>query len=789
MIKNYFKIAWRSLFGDKGFSIINLLGLMIGITSTVLILLWVQDELNFDKFQKNYDNIYQVLANRDFNDQIFTDQNMVLPLADAIQSGIPEVKSAVVMTGSETHVLSVGDKKLKKQGYTVGEHFFDIFSWEFIAGNASTALPDPYSIVLTKSAAEALFGKHENIDFAINKVVKVDNEYDAKVTAIVNDVQGNSSFQFDFVNLFNYQNDGLKRAMTNWVSSSWRVYIQTVDNAEIASVNQKINEIKYQQDKTDIGVSTYFGFPMENWRLHGEFIKGENVGGRIEYVRLFAIIAFIILLIACVNFMNLSTARSSKRAKEIGIRKSLGSGKSILILQFIAESILFTFCAFILSMVAVLAIMPLFNQLVGKSLSLDLTSGYFWLGSLFIILFTGILSGSYPAFYLSSFSPIGALKGKLIVGKHSVLPRQILVVGQYMASILLISATIIVYQQIQHIKTRDIGYNPNNLIMIPISPDAQKNYDVIKRDLIQSGAISDVTRSMSPITDIWWSSPAPGWPGKPDNTEILFTGLTIDKDFSKTMGIKMLQGTDFSGMPVDSSNIIFNKAAADIIGSEGIIGMKINYGRDFTVIGIMDNVTMASPFEPVKPMMIYFDPQNSSYLNARLSDGVNPKKALEVLAATFKKYDPIVPFEYSFIDKEFERKFESEDLMNTLTNIFAGLAIFICCLGMAGLVTFTIQRKIREIGIRKVLGATVSQILQLVSQEFIKLVFIAFLCAIPLTLYFMNQWLSKYDDRISISIWLFGIVGMGIVLLTLIVVCSQTIKAALMNPVKSLKGE
>jgi predicted permease len=786
MFKNYFKIAWRNLFRNKGFSLTNLLGLSIGITCTIFIFLWVQDELTYDKFHSNYKSIYKILANRDFNNQVFTDENMVLPLAKELKEKLPQIKSAVVTTHQQPIVITYGDLKIKKQGYTVSEHFFDMFSWKFVKGNVTTAITDPSSIVLTASTAKAIFGNND----PINKVLKLNNGHDAKVSAIVDDPPGNSTFQFDYVLPFNYSDPGTQQSMTEWQNSSWNVFVQADPNTDFKSLQKNINDIKRQHDPVDKKISTYFTFPMSKWRLYSDFKDGKNTGGMIEYVRLFTIIAIIILLIACVNFMNLSTARSERRAKEVGIRKTLGSAKKQLVLQFFFESMILALIAFIISIGIAYLLLPSFNTLVDKHLSLDLTNLRFWLAAISIISFTGIIAGSYPALYLSSFSPIKVLKGTFLAGRGAVLPRRILVVAQFVISILLISATIIVYQQIKHIRDRSMGYDPNNLIMISTTPDTQKNFTAISQQLLNTGMVNSVTRTFSPITNIWWKQPGPDYDGKPADQSIIFAGLTTDVDFTKTMGIKILQGRDFTGTPSDSSAVLLNKAAIDAMGLKNPIGMQIrNNGRPRTIVGILDNVIMESPFKPVDPMMIFYDPASANSISIRLNQSTSPKKALASIESIFKTFNPSVPFEYQFADQEFQKKFITEDLISKLTNIFAALAIFICCIGLAGLASFTIEKRFREIGIRKVLGASVQQLLMLISKEFLKLVLIAFVIAVPLTWWFMNNWLDKYTYRINISIWLFGIVGVIVLLLTLIVVSMNTLRAATSNPVKSLRTE
>jgi ABC-type antimicrobial peptide transport system permease subunit len=474
----------------------------------------------------------------------------------------------------------------------------------------------------------------------------------------------------------------------------------------------------------------------------------------------------------------------------VGIRKTLGSAKKQLVIQFFSESIILAFIAFIFSIVAVLLLLPSFNLLVDKKLTLPVNQIYFWIAAVIIIVFTGIVAGSYPALFLSSFNPVKVLKGTFVGGKKAILPRRILVVGQFAISILLISATIIVYQQIQFIKNRHIGYNPDNLIMMPYSADIAKNFAIIKQELLKSGIISSVTRTSAPITSIWWRDLSPDYKGKPANSETIVTSMTADVDFTKTMGIKIIEGSDFSGSPSDSTSMILNKAAVSAMGLENPVGMKMRKGRkEFTVIGITDNVIMESPFKPVDPMVMYFNPRNSSTVSVRLKEEVAPQKALALLETVFKKYNPAFPFEYQFVDQEFGKKFLSEERISKITNIFAALAIFICCLGVAGLAAFTIQKRIREIGIRKVLGASFQQLLLLISTEFLRLVVIAFIIAVPLAWWFMDNWLQKYDFKVNISIWLFGFVGFIILLLTLFIVGLNTMRAVMANPVKSLRTE
>ena len=623
----------------------------------------------------------------------------------------------------------------------------------------------------------------------MNKIVRIDDNVNFKVTAIIKDIPENSSLQFDYIIPYDYSLDGVKQNVNEWNNSSWNVYLQVAQGTNMKQLNKNITDLQ-KQHATNANTSSFFAFPMSKWRLYSDFKDGKNVGGMIKYVRLFSIIGVIILLIACVNFMNFSTARSEKRAREIGVRKTLGSSKQQLIQQFFFESTLLVVASFILSLCFVYTLLPSFNALTNKQLVLPVKTPFFWAMSLAIIAFTGFVAGSYPSLYLASFNPVKVLKGKFQAGKKTITARQVLIVSQFAISIMLITATIIIYQQIRYAKHLEMGYNPNNLIMIPATNSTQKNFTVIKQELIQTGDIKAVTRSSSPITQVWWKTPGPDWPGKPGNTNLMFSGMSAELDFTKTMGIKLLSGNDFTGTPIDSSRMLLNKAAVAIMGLKDPVGMQLSYNnKKYTVSGVIDNVVMESPYKPVDPMLVVNIPDYSNSIAIRLNDKVPPQRALSSIEKIFNKYNPAFPFEYQFVDKEFGKKFIAEELISKIINLFAFLAIFISCIGLAGLVSFTIEKRVREIGVRKVLGASVQQILALISGEFLKLVLMAFLIAVPVTWWYMHNWLQNYDYHINIRLWMFMSVGGFILLLTLVVVGLNAIKAAIANPVKSLRTE
>jgi putative ABC transport system permease protein len=784
MFKSYLKIAWRNIWRNKAFSITNLSGLTIGMTCTMLILLWVQDELNWDQFHPDHQNIYQLMVNRNFNGEVNTDKSVPFPLAGELKSNFPQVKNATTDNYGSDVILKYNETIIKRRALNVSQEYNEVFQWKVVKGSAGRALANPEDIILTASTARALFGDAD----PLGKVVRIDNHSDHTVSAVVEDVPSNSSIQFNALLPFNPSSDFVKQASTDWVNCFSETSIRLQPGTDVVALNKQISDLANRRgEKKDF---VYFLHPMDKWRLYSDFKNGINTGGMISYVKLFTIIAIIILLIACVNFMNLSTAKSEKRAKEVGIRKTLGSERKQLLLQFYSESMIFSFIAFLLSVGAVYLLLPLFNSMINKQLHLNILDPLFLLLAFILIAVTGLVAGSYPALYLSSFNPVKVLKGTFLAGKNASIPRKVLVVLQFSISVLLISSTILVYQQIQHVKGRDLGYNPNNLISIPSSDDANRNAEVIRNELIQTGLISAVTRTSSPVTDIWNYTPAPNWKGKPQNADLIMSAMRSDIDFGKTVGARMIQGRDFMNTPGDSSVMLLNKEAVSIMQLKDPVGMEMQYGnRKYTVVGITDNIVMTSPYAPVKPMMVLLERRGSAFFLVRLKDGVQPQQALTHIETIFKKYNPQYPFDFSFVDQQFNQKFVTEDLIGKLTNLFAGLAIFICCLGLSGLTAFTIEKRFKEIGIRKVLGASIRQLLFLISKEFLYLVLLAALISIPVTWWLLHNWLEGYEYRVTISVWLFAGSCAGVLLLTMLIVWLNSLRAALANPVNSLRSE
>ncbi len=789
MFKNYFLVTIRNLRKNGFYSFINITGLSIGIACSILILLWVFDETSFNKFLPKYDRLYQVWVNAKFDGKISSWTSVPLPTYEGMKTADANIKRVAVTDWGGMHLLTVGENRLNKRGFYASEEFLEMFEFPLITGNAAQVMADPRSVIITEATAKALFGNED----PINKVIRVDNEEDLKVTGVLKDVPSNSSFQFDFLMTWKFReqiSDWVRRNTTNWGNYSFQVFVELNDPNNEQAVEKSIRMMLQDHGEKETKPE-FFLYPLSRWRLFNSFDNGVETGGMNDYVQLFTIIAIFIIVIACINFMNLATARSERRAREVGVRKSVGSKRIELILQFIGESTFIALLAFIAGVLMAQLVLPYYNDLVEKKLFIDYMSGQFWFFGLALILLTGIVSGSYPAFYLSSFQPTMVLKGKPNIGKGASTPRKILVTLQFGFSILLIIGTMVIYQQIQLVKGREIGYDQENLMAVNYTNEVKKNYRPIKLDLLASGVVEAVTKSNSQITDIN-SNNFLGWPGKPEELRVIFTTIATEYDYIKTMGIKLLDGRDFSeDFKSDTSSIIINKAGLDLMNlKEPIIGTELDlWGGKRKLIGVTENVLMGSPYDPVKPMFIVLDPEWIDAVTVRLKKTKDLQASVATVQKIFEKHAPAYPFEYRFADVEFQKKFTTINLTSQLASLFATLTIIITGLGLFGLAAFTAEQRTKEIGIRKVLGATVPSLVRLISKDFSFLVIISFLISSPVAWWLLTKYLERYTIRTTIAWWVFPVTGLVALIFAIVIVSTQALRAAHANPATSLRNE
>ncbi|MBB6108151.1 ABC transporter permease [Mucilaginibacter lappiensis] len=798
MIKNYLKIAWRNLIKNKVHSFINIAGLSVGMAVVMLISLWIWDELSYNKYFTNYDRLVQVWQHQTFNGNVGSQTAMPIPLGLKLRESYKsDFKYVTLSTWTMEHIITYGDKKITRLGNYVQAELPGMLTLKMVKGTRD-GLKDPSSIMINASLAKTLFGAADPID----KTLKIDNQWVVKVTGVYEDMPNNTQFKdvtfFAPWDLYMASMPWLKNAATRWGSNSWQIFAQLAPNADWQKVSAKIKDIKLiniaaQGDKLGADFKpVVFLHPMYKWHLYSEFKNGINTGGSIQFVWMFGIIGVFVLLLACINFMNLSTARSEKRAKEVGIRKAIGSQRVQLIWQFFMESMLIVAFAFILSIVLVMLALPWFNSVADKKMGILWSNPWFWLLGLLFSLVSGIIAGSYPALYLSSFKPIKVLKGTFKVGRLAAIPRKVLVVLQFTVSVTLIIGTIIVFRQIQFAKNRPIGYNRDGLIYVfEKTTDIHNHYAAFRDEIIKSGAALQTSESDSPVTGVWNNTSGFDWRGKPPGMLDDFAVVGITDDFGKTVGWQFKEGRDFSkALLTDSSGIIINEAAAKFMNFKSPIGEIItSNGRQYRVIGIIKDMLMSSPYEPVKQTFFYLDKNPVGVISIKMGPKSSPHESLEKIAAIYQKYAPAVPFDYKFADEEYSKKFDEETRIGKLSSFFAFLAIFISCLGLFGMATFMAEQRVKEIGVRKVLGASVFNLWRLLSTDFVILVIISFVIASPVAYYFMNGWLQGYTYRSEISWWIFGVSAAGAIVITLATVSFQAIKAALANPVKSLRSE
>jgi putative ABC transport system permease protein len=792
MLKNYFTIALRNLSRNKAHSFINIAGLSVGMAVAILIGLWIYDEVSFDKYYSNYNRIAMVMEDLTINHRINTGGVIPLPLEAEMRKSYGRDFKHIMMTDfTDKHVLTAGDKNIGSAGNFVSSEAPEMLSIQMLKGTRG-GLVGPNSMLISASVAKALFGQIDPID----KIITLDNKASFKVAGIYQDFPENTSFHdmafmapWDF---FVASANWIGRSSTNWSDNSLFMYVQVNDQADMGRLSEKIKNLVLDHAPTGLAKlkPQIFLQPMSKWHLFSEFKDGVNTGGAIQYVWLFGIIGSFVLLLACINFMNLSTARSEKRATEVGIRKAIGSLRSQLVAQFFGESIFMALVAFVFSLLLVWLSLPFFNGIAGKQIALPATNPRFWLLTGTFILFTGVIAGSYPALYLSSFKPVKVLKGRFKAGRSAALPRQVLVVLQFTVSVILIIGTIVVFRQIQYAKDRPVGYSREGLLYIETSTtDVHEHFAALRTDLLGSGLISEIAESTSPATGVNNNRGDVSWEGKDPSISADFGNIGVTTGFGRTVGWQFTAGRDFSsGLHTDSAGLVLNEAAVKYMGLKDPIGQIIRVGKfDLTVVGVVKDMVMGSPYEPVKQTIFRLGTGPFDYVNIRINPTVSVHAALKQLESVYKNYSPSVPFAYKFVDDEYTKKFRNEERIGRLAGVFASLAVFISCLGLFGMASFMAEQRVREIGVRKVMGASVANLWALLSRDFMLLIGISLLIAVPLGRYFMSNWLRNYSYRSTMPWWIFAVAAIGALLITLLTVSYQGIRAARMNPVKALR--
>ncbi|MGG7665671.1 ABC transporter permease [Dyadobacter sp. BHUBP1] len=802
MLRNYLKIALRQLAKNRVYSFINIGGLAAGMAVAMLIGLWVYDELSFNTYHENYARIAQVRS-REFGEHgVGINSSVQYPLMTELKANYRSYfKRIVAASWDAGAVLSAGESKISRSGLYMDPEAPEMLTLQMVYGTRA-GLRDPHSVMLSRSTALALFG---DID-PVNRAVKISNKLDVKVTGVYEDLPQNTQFnQVKFLApfvLWVLDNPWIReRAMTDWQNHFMKIYVELRPDADFELVSADIKNAEMKnlagfpaeaKNKPEV-----FLLPMRDWHLHN-FKRGQPDEGPLQMVWLISIIGAFVLLLACINFMNLSTARSEKRAKEVGIRKSMGSVRKQLINQFFSESFVVVILAFLLALWAVSLALPWFNELAAKQISIPWTNVGFWAVSLGFIVLTGMLAGGYPALYLSSFQPVKVLKGTFRVGRFASVPRKVLVVVQFTVSVTLVIGTIIVFRQIQFAKNRPAGYTREGLLMVEMkSGDFYGKHDLLKNELRSTGAVTDIAESMGKVTEVWSGNDGFEWRGKSPAANESFGTLMVSSEYGRTVGWKFVQGRDFSEtLASDSSGMVINEAAMKYMGLKDPIGEPVSWKfqdrpvMHYRIIGVIRDVVMESPYEPTAPTMFMIKAHGGpNWMHIRINPNMSVSEALPRIESVFKKLIPLAPFEYKFADDDYALKFAAEERVGKLAYFFAVLAILISCLGLFGLSSFIAEQRTREIGVRKVLGASIFNVWKLLSNEFIVLITIAFGLATPVAYYLLSHWLEKYTYRIEPSWWIFAATGFGAMIITLCTISFQSIKAALINPVVSLRAE
>jgi len=794
MFRNYFKVSIRTLLANKGYSFINVGGLAMGMTISMLIGLWIYDEVSFDKYYENYDRIVRIMQHQTQDGLTFSQINIPMPLGNALRNEHGSDFTHLSLTSwTSDHILSTGEKIVTQSGNYAEPDFAEIFSLQMIEG-VRLSLKNPNSVLLSASAAKALFG---DVD-PINKAIRIDNQLDAKVTGVFKDLPYNTTFRdITFVaswELYLSSEPWLRRSLDRWGNNSFQLFGQLAPRTDLATVSEKIKKVKYEHGEKERRFNPIiFATPMSDWHLRGKWANGINIGGQIQTVWLFGTIGVFVLLLACINFMNLSTARSEKRAKEVGVRMVVGSARSQLIHQFMGESFLVVILAFVLAVCGAASSLSWFNELAAKQISIPWQQPIFWFVCAAFIFITGLMAGSYPSLYLSSFRPIKVLKGSFKAGRFASIPRKVLVVVQFTVSVTLIIGTIIVYQQIQYSQNRPVGYSREGLVMIEMkSPDFNGKFDLLRTELKNAGVIEEMSESSSPTFSIWAYNGGFTWEGLDPEFEYSdFGTIWVNPEYGKTVGWKIKEGRDASReFSTDSTAVLINEAAVKFLGVVNPIGLKVKWDRkNYLVVGVIQDMIMESPYRTIKPNVYFVDYGDLNWINLKLNPQKSTHESMIIIENIFKKVIPAAPFDYKFADQAYARKFDSEVRISKLVAVFSVLAILISCLGIFGLASFVAEQRTKEIGIRKVMGASTRSLWQMLSKDFIVLVTIASALAVPLAIYYLRGWLKNFEYHTEIQWWIPLAAVVGALIITLATVSYQAIHSARMNPARSLRSE
>ncbi len=788
MFKNYFKTAFRTFVKQRGYTFINISGLTIGLVTSLLILLWINDEVSIDKFHTNDTKLYQVLRNMYLTDgQVFTTTAVPKPLHEVLKNEYPEVEHAVLLSWENELLFQREGETHREKGRFASPEFFEIFTYPLLAGDKKSILKDIHSVVISENIASKFFGQDwAKQNAAVGQTLRIDNRQDFKVTGVFESITEMSSYQFDFVipvEEYNKRNSWVE----DWGNNGLRMVMTLNNVVDIDALNEKIEQEINKH--TEQGDNQLFLQKYSEQYLYSSFENGVNDGGRIDYVKTFFVVAVFILVIASINFMNLATARSTGRAKEIGVRKVLGARRGSLRIQFMTESILMTLVSTILAIALVQLLLPGFNTLTSKSITIDYLGTEFWIITLGISLFTGLLSGSYPAFFLSSFKITKVIKGTLRHSKGAAFFRQGLVVFQFGMSILLIIGTITVYNQISYIMSKNLGLDKENLLYLELEGETDKKFETFKNELLKIPQITSVTSTNQNPISVGQSTTSPKWEGKNEDDQLLFNIITTNFDFIKTMDMELIEGRDFMEEFInDSASFIINEECAGVMGMDNPVGQPLSlWGTDGKIVGLVKDFHMSSMYQQIEPVIIRFDPENKFYCFMRIEGEIG--KVLADIEAVHKAFNPALPFNYQFLDENYEERYSSEKVIGKLSNYFAAMAIFISCLGLFGLASYTAEQRTKEIGIRKVLGATVANLVLLLSNDFIKLILIAFVISAPIAFYFANGWLENFVYKTELRLNVFLVAGFGALIIAGFTVGFKSLQAAIANPTDSLKDE